>query len=1246
MEEEEPMGEFRGESEPEQRKSGTPRLYIKELVMRNFKSYAGEQRVGPFHKSFSAVVGPNGSGKSNVIDAMLFVFGKRAKQMRLNKVSELIHNSTNHQNLDSAGVSVQFEEIIDLEDGSYETVPGSDFMITRVAFRDNSSKYYINERSSNFTEVTKKLKGKGVDLDNNRFLILQGEVEQISLMKPKAQGPHDEGFLEYLEDIIGTNKYVEKIDELNKQLETLNDKRSGVVQMVKLAEKERDNLEGVKDEAETYMLKELSYLKWQEKATKMAYEDTLAKITEQKESLQILENSLKNEREKMDEINKELKELESVHEKHKKRQEALDNELRNCKEKFKEFERQDVKHREDLKHMKQKIKKLEDKLEKDSSKISDLTKECEDSKNLIPKLQEDIPKLQKVLVNEEKALEEIKEKAKVETEGYRSELTKIRAELEPWEKDLIVHRGKLDVASSESELLSKKHEASLKAFTDAQKQLSDISARKKEKAAVTTSMKADIEKKKLEAMKAQKVEEESLREQETLIPQEQAAREKVAELNSAMNSEKSQGDVLKAVLRAKETNQIEGIYGRMGDLGAIDAKYDVAVSTACGGLDNIVVETTDAGQKCIELLRKGNIGVATFMILEKQTHYLNRLKEKVKTPEDVPRLFDLIRVKDERMKLAFYAALGNTVVAKDLDQAARIAYGGNKEFGKVVTLEGALFEKSGTMSGGGGKPRGGRMGTSIRATGVSCEVVANAEKELSKIVDMLSNIREKIGNAVRQYRAAENEVSRLEMELAKSQREIESLNSEHNYLEKQLASLEAASQPKTDEIDRLKELKKIIFNEEKEIEELEKGSKQLKDKAFELQTNIENAGGEKLKGQKAKVEKFQTDIDKKNTEINRCNVQIETNQKMIKKLTKGIEEGSREKERLEGEKEKLLSVFKTIEQRAFAIQETYKETQKLIDEHKDVLTGAKSNYEKLKKSVDELKASRVDAEFKVQDMKKKYNELELKEKGYKKKLNDLQIALTKHMEQIQKDLVDPDKLQATLMDNNLNAASDLKRALEMTALLEAQLKELNPNLDSIAEYRSKVELYNGRVDELNSVTQERDDIRKQHDELRKRRLDEFMAGFNTISLKLKEMYQMITLGGDAELELVDSLDPFSEGVVFSVRPPKKSWKNIANLSGGEKTLSSLALVFALHHYKPTPLYVMDEIDAALDFKNVSIVGHYVKDRTKDAQFIIISLRNNMFELADRLVGIYKTDNCTKSITINPGSFAVCQKTSA
>merc|ERR1712054_267134 len=172
----------------------------------------------------------------------------------------------------------------------------------------------------------------------------------------------------------------------------------------------------------------------------------------------------------------------------------------------------------------------------------------------------------------------------------------------------------------------------------------------------------------------------------------------------------------------------------------------------------------------------------------------------------------------------------------------------------------------------------------------------------------------------------------------------------------------------------------------------------------------------------------------------------------------------------------------------------------------------------------------------------------------------------------------------------------------------------------------------GETDEAKKI---REEIHREVEHFRKLRLNSFMEGFGAISMKLKEMYQMITLGGDAELELVDHLDPFSEGVVFSVRPPKKSWKNISNLSGGEKTLSPLALVFALHHYKPTPIYIMDEIDAALDFKNVSIVGNYIKERTKNAQFIVISLRNNMFELADRLVGIYKTHNATKSVTINP-----------
>ena len=128
---------------------------------------------------------------------------------------------------------------------------------------------------------------------------------------------------------------------------------------------------------------------------------------------------------------------------------------------------------------------------------------------------------------------------------------------------------------------------------------------------------------------------------------------------------------------------------------------------------------------------------------------------------------------------------------------------------------------------------------------------------------------------------------------------------------------------------------------------------------------------------------------------------------------------------------------------------------------------------------------------------------------------------------------------------------------------------------------------------LHTITELRDKHRALHDRLKKQRLHEFMEGFQQIATQLRTTYQMITIQGDVSLELVDSLDPFAEGIAFNVRPPKKSWKQITNLSGGEKTLASLSLVFGLHHYKPTPLYVMDEIDAALDFRNVSIIANYL-----------------------------------------------------
>jgi len=148
----------------------TTRLMITRMVLENFKSYAGEQEIGPFHKRFSSIVGPNGSGKSNVIDALLFVFGKRAKQLRLNKVSELIHKSSGFPNLEYARVAVHFQLIEDDEESAddFVVVPGSEFVVTRTAYTNNTSTYTVDGKNNTYTQVGQLLRGHGIDLDNNR----------------------------------------------------------------------------------------------------------------------------------------------------------------------------------------------------------------------------------------------------------------------------------------------------------------------------------------------------------------------------------------------------------------------------------------------------------------------------------------------------------------------------------------------------------------------------------------------------------------------------------------------------------------------------------------------------------------------------------------------------------------------------------------------------------------------------------------------------------------------------------------------------------------------------------------------------------------------------------------------------------------------------------------------------------------------------------------------------------------------
>lgn len=227
-----------------------------------------------------------------------------------------------------------------------------------------------------------------------------------------------------------------------------------------------------------------------------------------------------------------------------------------------------------------------------------------------------------------------------------------------------------------------------------------------------------------------------------------------------------------------------GLFGRLGDLGAIDAKYDVAISTACGPLDNIVVDTVNCAQWCIEYLKQHNVGRGVFIALEKQEHLRDRAESRIQTPENVHRLYDLIKVQDDRVKTAFYYALRDTLVANDLEQASRIAFG--RQRFRVVTMKGDLIETSGTMSGGGKSVSRGRMGQSVAVAKVDPRELNRLEEEVVRMEQRVRELRQRQNTLTLQIAELQPVLREMQVNSEKFTSELKNLRTQQPNLQRQI----------------------------------------------------------------------------------------------------------------------------------------------------------------------------------------------------------------------------------------------------------------------------------------------------------------------------------------------------------------------------------------------------------------------------------------------------------------------------
>ncbi|CAG0883478.1 unnamed protein product [Darwinula stevensoni] len=1269
-----------------------PRLIISQIVIEDFKSYAGVQTLGPFNKSFSSIIGPNGSGKSNVIDSMLFVFGYRAQKIRSKKISVLIHNSREHPNIDKCTVSVHFKKITDKPDGGIIEVPGSEIVISRTAIKDNSSFYTIGNRRVQRQEVAKVLRSHGIDLDHNRFLILQ---EPLRLMEERV--------------------------------ESLNEQRTSQLNRVKAIEKEKDQLEGPKNSAIKYLKKENDLTQGRNLLYQCHLRDKAKALEGAKKEQKEVENCFANLKEKLDAIAQKKKDKEAtlklIHENFEK----ATKEMESLKEQFKSLEQEDAKVNDEKKRKNQLRKKLQENIQAEQAKVEQLKKVPEKNIMKIQELEKASESAEEEEAKAEETLNLAMSNLQSDTKPLQEKKAVLETQLIDLKKDVNEAKAAMDMAHSDMDVYQRTERTESARLKQLQDQWQSATQQLQLKTIELDKLKESIPCMEKEFSEGKKELAELTEKEEGLNEEYQGLCLQLEESRSAMQASRNTNRVLDALMQQKRSGNIPGIIGRMGDLGSIDKRWDVAISTACPQLENILVETVNTGEECINFLKTHNIGRATFIALDQMQEYhryanstvrlhfsehISSLAESsIKTPENVPRLFDLVQIKDDRFRPAFYFTLRDTLVAESLDQATRIAYGASRW--RVVTLRGDLIEVSGIMSGGGKRASSGRMGCHISSakTEVAPEQLAamesrikHVEKELNHIRNRKEELESNISQLTRDLRSSTAKHKKLQLEVPGLEEQVSRLASQIKEQEKKVAKV--APDPK-----ELKKLEAEVHKSTQDYKKAMEKSSGIDKEVKRLHSKILEVNKSRTKEAQRCLDQAKNQVEKLSKEISRLTVEIQTSQRNLKKSEDKVESLKTEIEELGKALKELVGHQREVEGVASKnIQRSQQLKVLIIPEHKtfiyiqdvhpvlvvegnplsillplhlppasvglavisclgpDTAQEEKEELEeggkKVKKKLDRL----TEEENQLRKEKISFDEAMEKVsdtiKEIKTAMNQIKTKLGKlHLEEVEGEET---KQLTTFTDQELDD-TDRGAIKGKIASLEAELKDQKPNLKVIHEYQNKVgcnnclrlgvcflvllhsnlvlilaifvdlqmKQYLAKADELQQLTQRRDHLRSRLSDLKISRLNEFMTGFGIISMKLKEIYQMITQGGDAELELVNSLDPFEEGITFSVRPPKKSWKNISNLSGGEKTLSSLALVFALHYYRPTPIYVMDEIDAALDFRNVAIIGEYIQSRTKNAQFIIISLRTQMFELATTLVGIYKTNNSTHCVVMNP-----------
>lgn len=1158
-------------------------MYIKQLEIDNFKSFANKSEI-PLLKGFTTVSGPNGSGKSNIIDSVLFALGlANASELRAENLSHFISTYTKRND---AFVKVTFG---DTENGEDLTIGRK----IRKTSQGYASTYYINDSVTTLTNVHAVLEKYNVT-PNSYNVMMQGDVMGITNCTPKNRR-------KIIDEIAGIADFDRRIDQATNELETVEQRveRSTVIL------NEVDNrLEQLKEEREVA----LKYQKLREE--KQGLESQVSKV-----KFFDIKRSLEKAHENILEFTKKKKEEEV-------KNKDLDERLNLIKQKYQEIsnlvkekgEAQQIELKKQEEALKGEIDRKNNATNYADKQIHDGLRSIENAKNGIENFKKKIEdfKLKIKLKDDEIAV--IKENTKTreaELKKILEDMTGLNATADQHiEKRNNLRKQLEDLKDEETKLIQAKLplESELKTLQrdleDAKTRLAELTEMKENFAANQDLKKTLVEQLQKEMADFKIIQQNAMHDLDTtkneindLNYNIQMASRKIAvmETKKQMAEESNFGRAVDTIMNAK----LRGVHAPLVKLGTVDKEFSVAMEVAFGGrMAHIVVDDEHVAGVAIELLKSSNAGRATFIPLNK----IKKAPTRLQLPRDkgvIDFAINLVDFDDEYID-AFYYAVGDTIVVEDLESAKKL-------IGKyrMVTLQGELLEKSGSMTGG----------TRLR-TGLSFS--QNDDEELNKFKDRLKEMEQKLASLENKKTSLEAKLEDVRgkysdsmSEFSKSKVELDNMNQNYANSEnilKEKADFIASAEPKivelNNKLDKLEEKNVKIYDDmatcQEAIDEVEKliNDKDLKDLK------------EKTEGVENEIKRLQTKLMTAENDKNELNRQISFHENLIETKTEEITNIEHNNVKLEEDKKRY--------------QNDIVELNKKMEELHEQIVQIEEKLGKLLKERDEINAELIELEkqkhIKAADIERIAEQIE----SFKARRRELEPQL----DNAKKDLEDAGEDVAKLEPIEIS----IEEITSKIQRLEKRMAELGDvNMRALAAYDEVLARQSELKEQIETLSKERKEILERMQGYEQLKKETFMKTYNHINENFKEVFHQLSEGeGELKLECPD--DPLAGGMTIEAQPRDKKLQRLESMSGGEKSLTALAFVFAIQRYMPSPFYAFDEVDASLDTMNVERIAQMVQNQSKETQFIVVSHRRPMIESANRTLGVTQKEKGITKVT--------------